>query len=63
MKDQIQLLIVALLLSFSAWVFWRYSGEAGFLILSSITVLVVVSDNMRLRRKLKDAQEAKVQQT
>lgn len=57
MKDQIQLLVVAVLAALASWAFWHYLGEASFTVFSTIAILVLAGDNMRLRRKLKANQQ------
>ena len=56
MKDAFQLLIAATVFAIVAWAFWHFLGKDGFSALSTVALLVLVVDNIRLRRKLKSEQ-------
>jgi len=53
MKDAIQLLITAVVLAIAAWAFWHFLGQESFGALSTVGLIVLCVDNIRLRRKLK----------
>lgn len=53
MKDQILLLISALLIAAASWLFWHFLGQDAYSILLMITALYLFFDNARLRRILK----------
>jgi hypothetical protein len=59
MKDNILLLITATVASFFAWCFWRFLGPDGFTFISTIVMLGLFVDNIRMRRKLKNDQHQK----
>jgi hypothetical protein len=56
MKDNILLLITGTVLSLFAWCFWRFLGQDGFTVISTIVLLGLFVDNIQLRRKLKNDQ-------
>lgn len=56
MKDDLLLIITATVVSLLAWVFWRFLGQDGFTVISTILLLSLFLDNIRLRRKLKNEQ-------
>lgn len=56
MKDSLLLVLVAVLFALIGWAFWHFLGENGFSIISTLALLAVLGDNIRLRRKLRDAQ-------
>lgn len=51
--DSVSLLIAALFASAFAWGFWYLLGETGSTVLLTITLIVLLTDNIRLRRKLR----------
>jgi hypothetical protein len=53
MKDRLLLLAASIACSLSAWAFWRYAGDAGFGVLSTLFLVTAVVDNFRLRRQLR----------
>lgn len=57
MKDSILLVATALGLSLVAWLFWRMLGVDGFTVFSTVTMLILVTDNIKLRRRLRDDQD------
>ncbi|AMO98115.1 putative membrane protein [Collimonas arenae] len=56
MKDHFQLLTGGALFAIIAWAFWHFLGNDAFSALSTIALLVLFVDNVRLRRKLKPEQ-------
>lgn len=57
MKDSLLLLATGIACSLLAWAFWRYLGSDGFGVLNSLLVTVLVVDNIRLRRQLREKRE------
>ncbi|WP_085959149.1 hypothetical protein [Collimonas fungivorans] len=53
MKDGFQLLAAAAAFAIIAWVIWHYLGGGGAGLISAVGLLILVADNIRLRRKLK----------
>jgi hypothetical protein len=53
MKDGIYLMVAALACAGGAWVFWSSLGQEAFSVFSTVVLLLVASDNIRLRRKLR----------
>ncbi|UPU35915.1 hypothetical protein M1B72_21135 [Geomonas paludis] len=53
MKDNIILLVTAAIAALLAWAFWRFLGQHAFSVISTLALLIVTADNLRLRRKLK----------
>jgi len=39
--------------SIAAWAFWHYLGNDAFGVLNTLFLVVVVADNLRLRRQLR----------
>jgi len=60
MKDALALLITGAIASIFAWAFWHYAGTYGTEILSTIFLIALGLDNIRLRRKLREHELAKV---
>lgn len=54
-KDNLSLLLWALICSGSAWAYWHFSGEYGFAVLTIVALLGLVADNYRLRKLLRRA--------
>lgn len=54
MKDNALLLIIGVVAAGLSWVFWRYAGENGSLILMAIAVVSLLVDNRRLRKILRE---------
>ena len=54
MKDTILLLLIAAFMSVIAGVFWRLSESHGFEVLALFTMTILLIENIRLRRKLKE---------
>jgi hypothetical protein len=50
-KDDAALLLAAVVCSIGAWAFWHFLGEAGFSVLLTGSVVLLIVDNIRLRRK------------
>ncbi|WP_192805007.1 hypothetical protein [Noviherbaspirillum aerium] len=53
MKDSLALLITALVASGLSWAFWSYFGTHATEILSTIFIVALGADNVRLRRQLR----------
>jgi hypothetical protein len=53
MKDRVALLLAGLIASGFAWAFWHYLGARAFDVLSTLVMVTLVADNIRLRRKLR----------
>lgn len=53
MKDGFVLMVTALICASGAWAFWSFLGNDAFDVFSTIVLLVLASDNVRLRRKLR----------
>jgi len=53
MKDSIHLLFAGVVLSVIAWALWHYGAGDAFGTISTITLIGVVADNVRLRRTLR----------
>jgi len=56
MKDDLLLLITALIVAQIAWAFWHFLGESAFSVVSTLALLILTVDNFRLRRKLRPEQ-------
>jgi hypothetical protein len=56
MKDALLLLATGVGVSFASWAFWHYLGNDALCTLTTITLVGVVADNMRLRRQLRKRQ-------
>ncbi|NMF87309.1 hypothetical protein [Aromatoleum petrolei] len=55
MRDGIYLMASAIALAAIGWVFWHFAGESGFEIISTVALVAVVADNIRLRRLLRSS--------
>ncbi|MDR2874731.1 MAG: hypothetical protein LBV44_02220 [Methylobacillus sp.] len=53
MKDRIFLLLAGIAGAGIAWMFWHFLGEAGFNVLGGLSVIVLLLDNLQLRRHLR----------
>ena len=53
MKDSLLLLITALAVALVSWAYWHFSALVCFAILILLALLLLASDNLRLRRRLK----------
>jgi hypothetical protein len=53
MKDSLLLLVTGVGISLAAWAFWHYLGNDAFGTLTTIILVGVVADNVRLRRQLR----------
>jgi hypothetical protein len=51
LKDDAVPLLAAVVCSIGAWAFWHFLGEAGFSVLLAGSVVLLLVDNIRLRRK------------
>jgi len=56
MKDQIFLLLSAIACAIGAWLFWRYLDTDAVAALMMLALVSAVADNLRLRRKLREAE-------
>jgi len=54
MKDSLLLIIVGVVSSIGAWLFWHYSGQNGFDILGAVFLVCLFFENRSLRKQLKD---------
>jgi hypothetical protein len=54
MKDQLVLLLTAIVVATLAWAFFHYLGQDAWPILSALVIIVLTSDNVRLRRQVKE---------
>lgn len=57
MKDTMLLLLVASFMSVIAGIFWNFSESHGFDILALLTMTILLIENIRLRRKLKEIEQ------
>lgn len=53
MKDKILLIITGIVCALLAWIFFYSAGEDSFSIMSMILIICLMSDNYRLRKKIK----------
>lgn len=51
--DQLLLLIVGILCALAAWLFWYLGGEIVLKIFPSMIIILLLIDNIRLRKCLK----------
>lgn len=56
-KQAALLLIVALLISVTAWAFWRYLGQDADSVLAAILIAGLLLDNIRLRKQAKNGRK------
>jgi hypothetical protein len=54
MKDNLLLLITALACSVGAGLFFKYLGNDAFSVITLVTLVCAIWDNVRLRRKLRE---------
>jgi hypothetical protein len=54
MRDDLVLILTALVCAGFAWAFWHYLGEQGLGALTVIALIALAADNYRLRRRLRD---------
>jgi hypothetical protein len=54
MKDNLLLLITALTCSVGAGLFFKYLGNDAFSVITLVTLVCAIWDNVRLRRKLRE---------
>lgn len=52
-KDQCYLLICGIVVAMACAVFFKYTGHYGSVIMTAITVVGLIVDNVQLRKKLK----------
>ena len=53
MNDDLLLLVTAAIVAFLAWAFWQFLGASAFTVISTLALIIISVDNIRLRRKLK----------
>lgn len=53
MRDSLLLLATGAAISLAAWAFWHYLGNDAFGTLTTVVLVGVVADNVRLRRQLR----------
>jgi hypothetical protein len=53
MKDKLELVFVGGIAAVVAWAFWHILDKDAFSTLPTIMLIVVVADNIRLRRQLR----------
>jgi hypothetical protein len=53
MKDRLQLVLAGGVVAVLAWTFWHILGKDAFSALSTVMLIVVIADNVRLRRQLR----------
>ena len=53
MKDDLLLILTALVCAGGAWAFWHYLGAQALGALSTIALIALAADNYRLRRRLR----------
>lgn len=53
MKDGFLLIVSALVAAILAWSFWYYLGQDAFNVLMIVFLIVLVVDNVKLRKKIK----------
>jgi hypothetical protein len=53
MNDRLQLILVGGVVAVIAWTFWHVLGKDAFSTLPTIMLIIVVVDNVRLRRQLR----------
>lgn len=58
MKDKVILLITGIVVSALALLFWKYAGEYGFLIFYFSLIFGLITDNARLRKKIRELQSS-----
>ncbi|UGQ48496.1 hypothetical protein [Massilia endophytica] len=59
MKDSFYLLLTAIVCSALAWAFWHYAGASAISALTFAALLGAMSDNFRLRRRLRELEQAR----
>ena len=53
MRDDLLLILTALVCAGFAWAFWHYLGEQALGALTLIALIALAADNYRLRRRLR----------
>ena len=53
MRDDLLLILSALLCAGLAWAFWHYLGEQALGALTVVALIALAADNYRLRRRLR----------
>jgi len=52
MKDSFFLILTAACFSFAAWLFWHFLGKDAFDVFTTLVLLILLADNIRLRREM-----------
>jgi len=63
MKDRLQLILAGGVVAVLGWTFWHMLGKDGFSALPTFMLIVVIADNVRLRRQLRAVTPAKTSDT
>jgi hypothetical protein len=58
MKDRIYLLLTGLACAGTAWAFYYFLGEFSIHVMAVSALLVTISENLRLRRKVRQLEQA-----
>jgi hypothetical protein len=53
MKDRLELILAGGVVAVLAWTFWHFLGKDAFSVLPTVMLIVVIADNVRLRRQLR----------
>jgi hypothetical protein len=59
MKDRLQLILAGGVIAVLAWTFWHILGKDAFSALPTVMLIVVIADNARLRRQLRNNMAAR----
>ena len=54
MNDSIALAIAAVVFAALSWMFWHFLGSDGFGVVTMLAAVVLLADNFRLRKSLKN---------
>lgn len=57
MKEELLLLLVAIIVATLSWAFWRFLADDAMAVLSSLILVSLLVDNIRLRRKMRSLQK------
>jgi|AraplaDrversion2_2_1032049.scaffolds.fasta_scaffold20219_2 hypothetical protein len=53
MKDSIYLLLTGMVCAALSWAYWYFLGEFGLHLMSGFALIVTITENVRLRRKVR----------
>lgn len=56
MRGSFFLILTAACFSFVAWLFWHFLGKDAFDVFAALVLLILLADNIRLRRELNKKQ-------